>query len=120
MTFLIPLRLSKYIDRSEKLLSRWECMPRKRITLKVRGEAYDTLMELSRIYGLNPQKVVEKLLINHQKSIRDDELCRKEFFGLSIVYITELPFSFPYECEMFELEVKGKRRAKIYIERVPK
>jgi len=95
-------------------------MPRKRITLKVRSEAYDALMELSRTYGLNPQKVVEKLLISHQKSIRDDELCHKEFFEHSIVYITELPFCFPYECEMFELKVKGQRRAKIYIERVPK
>jgi len=95
-------------------------MPRKRITLKVRDEAYDALMELSRIYGLNPQAVVEKLLISRQKSMRDDELCHKEFFEHSIVYITELILSFPYECEMFELQVEDQRRAKIYIERVPK
>ena len=95
-------------------------MPRKRIILKVRGKAYDALMELSRTYDLNPQTVVEKLLISHQKSIQDDKLCHKEFFKHSIVCTIELPFCFPYECEMFELQVEGQRRAKIYIERIPK
>ena len=95
-------------------------MSRKRITLKIKGEAYNALMELSRVYGFNPQEVVEKLLISHQRSMRDDELCRKEFFRHSIVYSIELPFSFPFECEVFELQVESQRRAKIYVERVPK
>jgi len=95
-------------------------MTRRRITLKIKGEAYDALMELSKVFGISPQELVEKLLIHHIKDLQDNALCIKEYFESSIVYSLELPFSFPYECELFEIQFEGQRRARIYLERIPK
>jgi len=95
-------------------------MPRRRITIRVRGEAYEALMELSKMRGLSPQEFIEQLLVSYQKSIHDDMLCPKEFFKNAVIYTIELSFCFPYECEVFEIELRDGRKAKMYVERVPK
>jgi len=77
-------------------------------------------MELCRRYNLDPQSFVEKLLVHTFKSLQDDKLCRKELFDNCTVYTLELYFSFPYECETFEFMLKNQRRARAYVERVPK
>jgi len=95
-------------------------MPKKRIMIRVRGEAYEALMELSKMHSLSPQEFVTQLLVSYRKSVRDDMLCPKEFFKDAVIYAIELPFCFPYECEVFEFELGDKRKAKMYLERVPK
>ncbi|RLF06082.1 MAG: hypothetical protein DRJ60_04815 [Thermoprotei archaeon] len=88
--------------------------------IRVRGEAYEALMELSKMRGLSPQEFVEQLLVSYQKSIHDDMLCPKEFFKNAVIYTIELSFCFPYECEAFEIKLRDGRKVKMYIERVPK
>ncbi len=92
----------------------------RRIAIRIRGTAYDALMELCKRYNLGPQSLVENLLVHTLRSLQDDELCRKEPFDDCIVYTIELPFSFPYECELFEFMTKNQRRVRIYAERIPK
>ena len=77
-------------------------------------------MELSKMHGLSPQEFVEQLLVSYRKSIHDNMLCPKEFFKNAVIYAIELPFCFPYECEVFEIELRDRRKVKMYVERAPK
>jgi hypothetical protein len=90
-----------------------------RTILRIRGKANESLSELSKRLKLDPAKTVEHLLIQYLDSLHDDEICKKEFFQSSIVYLLELPFAFPYECEVFEFQFK-EIKVRIYLERVPK
>lgn len=86
--------------------------------MRIKGDANDALLELSRRFKLDPVHVVENLLIHYLNTIYDDELCAKDFFKSSMIYQLELPFSFPYECEKFEFS--ENLRVRLYLERVPK
>gem|GEM_PF-6349394 len=47
-------------------------------------------------------------------------LCPKEFFKNAVIYVIELSFCFPYECEVFEIALRDGHKAKMYVERIPK
>jgi hypothetical protein len=51
--------------------------------------------------------------------MHDDAICKKKLFQRSILYLLELPFSFPYECEEFDFQFE-EFKARVYLERVPK
>ncbi|MCS7365651.1 MAG: hypothetical protein NDF54_09455 [archaeon GB-1867-035] len=94
-------------------------MVRRRITVKIKGEAYDALMSLSKKFNIKPNDLIHKILINQYKVSEDNMLCQKDYFDSSIIYQVELPFAFPYECEVFDFEIEN-RKVKLYVERVPK
>jgi len=89
-----------------------------RISVRVKGEGTEALLKLSRAWKTTPDQVVQRLVISTLNSLQDDELCNKLSFPASIVFALELPFAFPYECEVFEIQSGFNIR--IYLERVPK
>ena len=90
-----------------------------RTVVRIRGQANEALLELSRRVKLNPVQIIERSLLRELNAMKDEALFEKKLFKHSIVFRLELPFCFPYEFEEFEFQINNAA-TRLYLERVPK